>query len=62
MMIEDQNFITSNMNKFSYRAGEFAHSLRTSIFQEHFGLDYNDVNDPLDDEFLKLISKNAKVN
>lgn len=61
MITEDQNFITSKMNRFNYRAGEFSHSLRTSIFKEHFGLDYKDVNDPLDNAFLTTISNNAKV-
>lgn len=49
------------MNSNSYMAGEFSHSLRTNIFQEHFGLSYEAVKDPLSDDFLETIYKNTEV-
>ena len=61
MIVEDQNFVASKMNGVSYLAGEFSHSLRTNIFQEHFGLTFEEVKDPLDDNFLKTISQNTEV-
>lgn len=32
-----------------YQAVQFAHSLRTAIFMEHFDLTYEEVKDPLND-------------
>ena len=61
MIVEDQHWVSSKMHGIDYLAGEFSHSLRTNIFQEHFGLSYNQVNDPLDEEFLKTIDENTKV-
>lgn len=61
MLIEDQNMISSKMNECPYKAGEFSHSLRTTIFMEHFGLSFEEVKDPLSDQFLKTIAANAEV-
>ena len=49
------------MNECPYKAGEFSHSLRTTIFMEHFGLSFEEVKDPLSDQFLKTIAANAEV-
>lgn len=49
------------MNGIGYMAGEFSHSLRTNIFQEHFGLEYEQVSDPLSDNFLDKIYENTEV-
>ena len=35
-----------------FKAYEFAHKLRMNLFQEHFGLPYQQVLDPLDDSFF----------
>jgi phospholipase D1/2 len=61
MLVEDQNMLSSKMDGSPYKAGEFSHSLRTNIFQEHFGLSYDEVKDPLSDKFLETILKNTEV-
>lgn len=61
MLVEDQNMVSARMNGSPCKAGEFSHSLRTNIFMEHFGLTYDQVKDPLDEEFLKTIATNTEV-
>ena len=61
MLVEDQNMISSTMNECPYKAGEFSHSLRTTIFLEQFGLTFAEVKDPLSDTFLKTIAANTEV-
>ena len=61
MVIEDQKIIESKMNGKIYNASNFAITLRKKIFQEHFGMSINEVEDPLNNEFLKNIDINARV-
>jgi hypothetical protein len=44
-----------------FRAAEFAHTLRTNLFAEHFGLKESEVQDPLDDDMWDTIKRNSKV-
>ena len=52
------------MNGKDYKAANFAYSFRVNLFAEHLGLDNNDkiLEDPLSDEFLKLLQNTAKNN
>lgn len=61
MIVEDNNKIDKLMNGKEYAVGEFAHTLRANIFSEHFGLNYEEVQDPLNLDFLKKIEQNSKV-
>ncbi|KAK0393419.1 hypothetical protein QR680_000203 [Steinernema hermaphroditum] len=38
IVVDDTNFVESEMNGKPYRAGKFAHSLRTQLMKEHLGL------------------------
>jgi len=61
MIIEDDLKIISKMNNKIYHAGSFPLKLRKSLFKEHFGLDDNEVSDPLDKKFLLKINSISQV-
>ena len=54
----------SKMNGVDYNAAKFAHSFRVNLFAEHLGIDPKNpiLNDPLSDEFLKLLQNTAHNN
>ncbi len=49
------------MDGVDFKATEFAHTLRTNLFSEHFGLKESEVQDPLDQDMWETIKKNTKV-
>jgi len=66
VIVKDEEFIQSMMNGQEYKAGKFAHSLRTQLFREHLGLLDSlevDIRDPVSDNFYRNIwQKTATVN
>ena len=64
VIIKEKTKLKSKMNGNDYDAANFAHSFRVNLFAEHLGLDSKDkiLEDPLSDEFLKLLQNTAKKN
>ena len=70
VIIEDTEMLDSEMNGWPFKAGQFSHSLRCHLIREHLGLlndeDYKAsafaVEDPLNSNFLNLISVTAENN
>ena len=64
VIINEQTTLKSKMNGVDYDAAKFAHSFRVNLFAEHLGIDPNNpiLNDPLSDEFLKLLQNTAHNN
>lgn len=48
MLVEDEHIVNIPMEGKPFKARKFAHDLRKSIFQEHFGLSDEEVLDPVD--------------
>jgi len=61
MITKDTEKIQTTMNGQPFAAPRFAHTLRTHLYQEHFGLPYEAVKDPLDDELLEAMAVRSKV-
>lgn len=49
------------MNKEKYDAAEFAHRFRCDLYKEHFGIPYDEIKDPISDEFWDRIQSIARV-
>ena len=49
------------MNGIEQEAGAFVYDFRQRLFQEHFGLTEDEIEDPLSLSFKKNIQNNAKV-
>lgn len=65
VVIEDSNPVCSKMNGEFYSASEFAYSLRSSLWQEHLGIDKTQVDlleDPLSDNIISIFESRAKSN
>lgn len=61
MIIEDTKKIETTMNGNAYNAAQFAHTLRTALYSEHFGLTPAEVQDPLSNELELKILQLTKV-
>ena len=56
MIIEDNDKVETFMEGNIYNAAHFAHTLRTALYCEHFGLTLPEVEDPLCSELdLKIL-------
>ena len=64
VIINEKTNFKSKMNGVDYEAANFAHSFRVNLFAEHLGIDPKNpiLNDPLSDEFLKLLQNTAHNN
>ncbi|XP_024392691.1 phospholipase D zeta 1 [Physcomitrium patens] len=58
VVLEDQEFVNSKMNGKPWRAGRFVHSLRLSLWSEHLGVDFSNIEtivDPVGDATYKEV-------
>jgi phospholipase D1/2 len=58
VIYQDEEYIQSLMDGKEYKAGKFAHSLRTKLFREHLGLLENlevDLRDPISEDFYRNV-------
>ena len=64
VLIREKKLLDSKMDGKDFKAANFAHSFRRNLFAEHVGLDPKDpvLNDPLSDEFLKILQNRAEKN
>ena len=64
VLIKEKKKLIKKMNGKDNKVANFAYSFRVNLFAEHLGLDSNDkiLEDPLSDEFLKLLQNTAKNN
>ena len=64
VLIKEKKLLDSKMDGKDFKAANFAHSFRRNLFAEHVGLDPKDpvLNDPLSDEFLKILQNRAEKN
>ena len=49
------------MNGHDEQVSKFAHTLRVSLFEKHFGLKYEDVKDPISDSNFERFKEIADV-
>jgi len=61
MIVEDKTSVETTMNGEKYEASKFAHSLRMSLFHEHFGLPQSELIDPLSSLLHRKMKINAQV-
>ncbi|EGR28742.1 phospholipase d1, putative [Ichthyophthirius multifiliis] len=62
MFVQDQDLIESKMNGKQYMASKVAFNLRIKLFQEHFGLSFQQLIDPLSEDMFNNICQNCKRN
>ena len=64
LLIKESKKIMIKMDGKEYKASNLAYSLRVNLFGEHLGLDPKDpiLEDPLNDEFCKLVKNRANNN
>ncbi|EAR83685.1 phospholipase d1 (macronuclear) [Tetrahymena thermophila SB210] len=62
MIVEDTDKVMSKWNKTVKKVGKFSHSLRVALYQEHFGLSYDEASDPLCETTDNLIISRSKQN
>ena len=64
VIIEKENKVDSTMDNKSYKASEYALSLRKHLMSEHIGLQIDDelLNDPLDEKLWSEMRSRANVN
>lgn len=48
MIVEDTKKVPSKMNGKYVMLSEFAHTMRISLYEEHFGLNAVEADDPMD--------------
>jgi len=62
MVVEDTSRMPTQMNNREYRAATFAHTLRSTLYQEHFGLTAEEVEDPLSPILLEQMTQISHSN
>ena len=61
MVVEDTKKLEGKMAGKDYRAADFIYNLRINLFKEHFGLEFEESVDPLDEKMWRLILERTKV-
>ncbi|CAK62572.1 unnamed protein product (macronuclear) [Paramecium tetraurelia] len=62
IIVQDQVTVDTIMDGQPYVASKFAHTLRTSLYMEHFDMPYEKVIDPLNLQFEKESTAQANIN
>jgi len=62
MIVEDTKKVSINMNGIKTEVGSFAHTLRKELYKEHLGLSDKEVEDPLNENLVKELTRIAERN
>lgn len=62
VIIEDNEKVDGVFSGKNRKSSKFAKDFRMNLFKEHFDLDENTMNDPLDEDFLNIVKENCKKN